>query len=200
MLDLQHTTAALGWLRDLSNPPDTSPATAAGREWLQRLDAEMTDARATGPELVAAAREMARAGGFFPTPGAIAERIRERRLAAIREERETAWRDQLGNGAAIEGKAWARDSEAGDFVRGTMEGFRNRNQREFLRRVVDLVRRGHPGPSADCEETLVAAVLREEREEDEARARGEQYRRRRYGPSGIPAEAAGLQPIGGGLR
>lgn len=60
-------------------------------------------------------------------------------------------------------------------------GFGQRDQAAFYRLVVGIIERGHPGPEGG--EPYVAAVLREEREQAEANARGETYRLRRYGPS-----------------
>jgi hypothetical protein len=74
-------------------------------------------------------------------------------------------------------------------VRGTHEGFRFRDQVEFHVRVMEIQRRGYAG--ASC----VDAVLREEREQDEVEARGEQWRPQRYGPSVLAGGIPGLQQI-----
>jgi hypothetical protein len=80
-------------------------------------------------------------------------------------------------------------------------GFGQRDQAAFHRLVVDIIERGHSGPEGG--EPYVAAVLREEREEAEAKACGATYRKRRYGPSlvGNPDMARALsQSFRGGGR
>jgi hypothetical protein len=190
----QQLAQALAWLRDLSNPPDTRPDTAAGREWLQRLALEMQDAGAKPEELVEAARDLARAGGFFPTPGAIVERIRDLRLARVRAERESNWRDERERPAA---PVAARLADGGHPPDGWTTG---RSMVRDHEAISDLVRRGHGGLDGQQREHYVVAMLREEAEAAAARARGEAWAPPRYGPSlvGLLRVSAGLRGLGVG--
>jgi hypothetical protein len=135
----------------------------------------MTDAQASGAELVAVARERARKGGFFPTPGELVEAIRERRVENLRREREQDWRAQ-GERATI--PVSERLSSGAHPPDGWAAG---RDQSVVCAYVQDLVERGHGGEATG--EGYVKAMLREERDAAEAKARGEQYTRPRYGPS-----------------
>lgn len=190
MLDAQLTREALGWLRDLSNPPDTSPATPAGQEWLARLNAEMTDAQASGFELVSIAREFSRRGGFFPTPGQIVEAIRERRLKALREERE---RERAPEQPKVEGPSASDERRLAGIVEwnttrynlhttdsvpaGWASHFPDRSS--MWAAAGDLRRRGHRGVGSG--EPIAAALDRECRERQECESRGEEWTPPTYG-------------------
>jgi hypothetical protein len=192
MLDQHTTREALGWLRDLSNPPDTDPRTSAGREWLARLDVEMTDANASGGELVAVARDFARKGGFFPTPGQIVESIRERRMRALHEERQREplriEREELAARPAmsddrrlafnLEWNVARNELMDGDFVpAGWTAGFATRE--DVWGAGYDIHRRGHRGTYSG--ESIAAALDRERREWRECVSRGEEWNPPTYG-------------------
>lgn len=179
MITPEHLRAALGWLGDLPHRPVTDYDSAAGKAWLQRLGAELSDVKAAGPELVEACRALARApGAFHPTPGQIAEAVVAWRLNRAHAERETEWRQRRTEAAPFGTPQVSSSANA-------PAGFARRNQAEFHARVVDLIQRGHRGPT-EGGETYVAAVLREEAEEAAARASGEAWRPTRYGPSLLP--------------
>lgn len=172
-IDLRLVAEGLSWLRDLGNAPDTRPTTEAGRAWLQRLHVEMQDAGITGREFVDAARDLARAGGFHPTPGAIVVRAQELRLEAARQERETEWRREPA-------PASARLEDGGHPSEGWTRGRSMVTVHDSIR---DLVRRGHGGQALPPHEHYVTAYLREERERTAAEARGERWIPPIYGPS-----------------
>lgn len=174
MLTPASVREGIGWLSDMPNAPDCDPSTVAGQAWLSRLFSELAHVSATGEELTSTCRAMARkAGAFHPTPGQIAQALLERRIAVAKEERAHEWRGQIGPAPIA-----PREVGGGAQV---PQGFGQRDQSAFGRQVVNLIERGHQGPEGG--EPYVAAVLREEREQEEANARGEVYRPRRYGPS-----------------
>lgn len=182
MISPNEFKTALGWLSDLPQRPDIDPRSPEGQAWMGRLLAELQSIGATGPELVAACRAMARAqGAFFPTPGQIAEAVKAARQRAAEATREHGWRasriapPQEGGHAQVPG------------------GFASRDQVEFHEKVVALIARGHAGP--DIGEPYVAAVLREEAEAAAALEQGEVYRHRRYGPSLLPASPRGFSTL-----
>lgn len=176
MLTPASVREGIGWLSDMPNAPDVDPSSESGQAWLARLFAELAAVSATGEELTSTCRAMARkAGAFHPTPGQIAQAVLERRSELARAARETEWRAQRDSGLM---SVAPREVGGGAQV---ASGFGQRDQEAFFKLVTGLVERGHPGPEGG--EPYVAAVLREEREQEEANARGEAYRPRRYGPS-----------------
>jgi len=142
----------------------------------------MTDAAASGAELVAVAREFARKGGFFPTPGQLVEAIRVRRLKALREERERAHErpaidapsvsDERHFAGNLEWNVARNNLTAHHFVpAGWSQGWRDRQ--EIWDAGYDIYRRGHRGLFAG--ETIAAALERERGERRECESRGEEW-------------------------
>lgn len=159
---------ALRWLLDLPGATNVDPNSPAGRSWLQRLGVELAEASVTGPELIEAARVLARRDGqFFPTPGQFVAAAVAQRLERAREERETEHRRLPAATTPAEG---AYPNEPLGWTRG-------RRLTEDLERVHDLQRRGHRGQEQG--ERYMAAVLREERERAAA---GASWVPPRYGP------------------
>jgi len=187
--------SALAWLSDLPHAPTADFGSPVGRAWLQRLGEALAGPNPTGEELYAACKSLSgKAGQFFPTPMQIANLVTTRRVGTQGSSPRAPLPSPPpgGIGGLL---ACNRDVGAGNFVRGTREGFRFRDQVEFHARVMELQRRGHPGISPDHPEGYVDAVLREEREQDECEARGAQWRPQRYGPSVLAGGIAGLQQI-----
>jgi hypothetical protein len=178
---------ALAWLADLPHAPAAGFGTPEGRAWLGRLSEALAGVKPTGPELTAACKSLSgKAGQFFPTPMQIAILVVSRRVVA----QGSSPRDPTPPPGGIEGLLGCnREVGAGKFVRGTREGFRFRDQVEFHLRGMEIQRRGDAGVSC------VDAVLREEREQDECEARGEQWTPQRYGPSVLAGGIPGLQQI-----
>lgn len=175
MIQVQEVRAALRWLEDLPG----APAAASAAPWLERLSAELERVSATGPALLDACQRIARrAGQWHPTPGQIAEEVQAVRMSQADARQATAWRDPAPASRQLPGSLDAAVYPPEGWTRG-------RDMGEVAAAIQDLVRRGHRG--ADSGEGYVVAVLREERERDEARARGERYRPPVYGPSPGPA-------------
>ena len=176
---------ALCWLSDLPNAPPAGFGTPEGRAWLGRLSESLASVKPTGPELTAACKSLSgKVGQFFPTPMQIANLVVTRRVVAQGSSPRAPEQPPGGIDGLL---GCTREVGAGKFVRGTREGFRFRDQAEFHMRVMEIQRRGCAGD--------VDAVLREEREQDECEARGEQWRPQRYGPSVLAGGLPGLQQI-----
>lgn len=168
MMTQEQLTEAVAWLADLPNAVDLRPSSPVARGWLGRLGTEAIEAHVTGADIVAACRQIARTpGAFFPTPGQIVTAAHEARVERAREERETEYRDRklIDPTRPNESPGWSN----------------GRSLTADYRAVQDLVRRGHPGQS--CGGSYTAAVLREERERQDAEERGREYQPRVYGPS-----------------
>jgi hypothetical protein len=152
----------------------------------------MTDANASGGELVAVARDFARKGGFFPTPGQIVEAIRERRMKALHEERQRepmmlvreerdarpVMGDERRRAWNLEWNATRNELAATDFVpAGWTAGFRDSGAIDAA--AESLTRRGHRGMYGG--ESIAAALDRERTEREECESRGEEWNPPTYG-------------------
>lgn len=167
MMTPQQFAEGLGWLSEMAFAPEKDPATDQGRAWLARLTSALAEMRATGEEWVTVCRQANARGGSHPTSGELARLIGEQRIESAREARETEYRDRRLIDAA-------RPNESSGWSHG-------RSLTADYRAVCDLVRRGHRGPESG--ESYTAAVMREERERQDAEERGREYRPRVYGPS-----------------